>query len=367
MAKRRPEPSPAVDALDAAAAVDSTPAQEPTPEPDTEQEETDEDEQEADEQDEADDADDRTDEAAAADEPPPREPVSLDDVLQPITDPLDHYEPHPIGASFPRRSAPGKKRLEASIREFGLRSPIVIAADSDGVDRILAGITRYDICSRLGIPMRFVRFVGADPYRFAIDENVEHRSDPPGSRALTAVSLCTLAVGQKRGEHDITQEQAAEWLGISVRLVQRAKELLRWTPCPELVQAIHDEVMSLEPAIRIAPAGQDTAVKVLAKMAAADPMEPMKPLAAFAAVRKEEKGAVATVVDPAETAAMSAARVEDMPRTIAHRIERDAERAVGRFVEAYAGYQLTAITQALLDEVERVRRRAQESTAEAAQ
>jgi ParB-like chromosome segregation protein Spo0J len=117
--------------------------------------------------------------------------------------------------------------LVASIKEEGLREPIVILDDA-----ILDGRNRYNACLAAGVDPVFRPFTGDDPVRFVLAANVHRRHLTDSQRSMLAAKLATLGLGSNQHHNEgasreaPSQAKAAELLGVSRSSVQRAREVL---------------------------------------------------------------------------------------------------------------------------------------------
>ncbi len=99
---------------------------------------------------------------------------------------------HPYADLFPVLPADELDALVESIRDHGLRHPIVLASDG----RILDGRNRAAACARLGIEPESVTYDGDDLAEYVIDSNVTRRNMTTGARAM-ATALVLAADGRR--------------------------------------------------------------------------------------------------------------------------------------------------------------------------
>jgi ParB-like nuclease domain len=77
---------------------------------------------------------------------------------------------HPFAAAFPMIDEEGLNELAASIKENGLRHPILLSSGGQLID----GRNRLEACRRAGVEPRF-ETIDEDPIPLILDENVRHR------------------------------------------------------------------------------------------------------------------------------------------------------------------------------------------------
>ena len=121
----------------------------------------------------------------------------------------------------------GVRELVASIKEEGLREPIVILEGA-----ILDGRNRYNACLAAGVEPVFTPFRGDDPVRFVLAANVHRRHLNESQRATIAAKIANLTHGGDRRSDQAanlpvpTQAEAAEMLNVSERSVRTARKVL---------------------------------------------------------------------------------------------------------------------------------------------
>jgi hypothetical protein len=119
---------------------------------------------------------------------------------------------HPAASLFPMCGTDELTRLAEDIRVNGLQQPIVL--DRDG--RLLDGRNRWLAVGQLGIPCPTRIYVGDDPVRFVVSQNLLRRHLTNKQRAEIAASLATNEHGGDRrsikspnGDLKPTQAEAA--------------------------------------------------------------------------------------------------------------------------------------------------------------
>ena len=151
----------------------------------------------------------------------------------------DILSPHPYADKFPMLPEGELQELAESIRENGLRHPVVITADG----LILDGRNRAAACERVGVTPETVVYEGDDLAEYVIDSNVTRRNMSTGARAM-ATALVLVADG-KRSTND---KGRGYWLegayspnlaNSGAGMAQRLREcgtVLDWKP--ELAEAV---------------------------------------------------------------------------------------------------------------------------------
>ena len=106
----------------------------------------------------------------------------------------DILSPHPYADKFPMLPEGELQELAESIRENGLRHPVVITADG----LILDGRNRAAACDLIGITPETVVYEGDDLAEYVIDSNITRRNMTQGARAM-ATALVLAAAGKRDG------------------------------------------------------------------------------------------------------------------------------------------------------------------------
>ena len=111
---------------------------------------------------------------------------------------------HPYADQFPMLPQAELEELAQSIRDSGLRQPIVVTVDG----LILDGRNRFRACRMAGVEPETVVYEGADLAEYVLDANITRRNMTTGQRAM-ATALVLEADGRrangrwKRGSIDI--------------------------------------------------------------------------------------------------------------------------------------------------------------------
>ncbi len=139
---------------------------------------------------------------------------------------------HPAADVFPLITGPEWDAFVEDVRERDVEEPVWLF---DG--RLLDGRNRARACLVLGLDIPTQQFVGteAEAIRFVIRQNItKHRHLTSEQRAFAAASLATLANGQKltafADEKAVTQQEAADILGVPKMAVVNAKVITEQTP-----------------------------------------------------------------------------------------------------------------------------------------
>lgn len=150
---------------------------------------------------------------------------------------------HPVLDLFPAQVAgPEFEALCDDIQANGLkRQP---ARTTGAKPQLLDGRSRIAACERLGLPFEFEEIPPDQAEAFVISLNLRHRHLSTSQRALIAAQLAAMKPGQHvEGADDVTQDQAAERLNVSPRLVRAAKRV--WESGDErLIQAVRTDAMA---------------------------------------------------------------------------------------------------------------------------
>ena len=99
---------------------------------------------------------------------------------------------HPYADKFPMLPQAELEELAQSIRESGLRQPIVVTVDG----LILDGRNRFQACRMAGVEPETVVYEGADLAEYVLDANITRRNMTTGQRAM-ATALVLEADGRR--------------------------------------------------------------------------------------------------------------------------------------------------------------------------
>lgn len=99
---------------------------------------------------------------------------------------------HPYADKFPMLPQAELEELAQSIRDSGLRQPIVVTVDG----LILDGRNRFQACRMAGVEPESVVYEGADLAEYVLDANITRRNMTTGQRAM-ATALVLEADGRR--------------------------------------------------------------------------------------------------------------------------------------------------------------------------
>ena len=141
---------------------------------------------------------------------------------------MTSLSPHPYADKFPMLPEGELQELAESIRENGLRHPVVITADG----LILDGRNRAAACDLIGITPETVTYEGDDLAEYVIDSNITRRNMNDDQRAMSTALV--LAEDGRRGDGrwkrdslEISENfQISKW----ARLLRDAGTVLDWLP-----------------------------------------------------------------------------------------------------------------------------------------
>ena len=193
----------------------------------------------------------------------PVDPIKVDHAVLRETGKLDtlydHFRehgylaPHPFAVLFPRMTDSEQAAMTASIRDNGIREPVAIFRGymADGRGRCISAI-------QLGFPWEDVpkfEFEGDETslLRYLFDQNVVRRHLNESQRAMIAAGLANMPQGARVDLAQIcamSQQQAADQLNVSRRLVQDAVKVLR-DGVPELVNAVRSGILPVSEAVKV--------------------------------------------------------------------------------------------------------------------
>lgn len=147
----------------------------------------------------------------------------------PVRCPLEF---HPLAEMFPLMEGAEFDGLVASIKESGLRDPIVMFEQ-----KILDGRNRYRACLAASTDPKFIQFTDTDAMRFVIDHNLHRRHLNESQRGMIAAQFANRQVGGVSHDKTITgipvmtQPQAAALMNVGRDTVTSARTVLsRGTP-----------------------------------------------------------------------------------------------------------------------------------------
>ena len=158
---------------------------------------------------------------------------------------------HPYADKFPMLPQAELEELAQSIRESGLRQPIVVTVDG----LILDGRNRFQACRMAGVEPESVVYEGADLAEYVLDANITRRNMTTGQRAM-ATALVLEADGRrtngrwKRGsiEGDIYRSINNDEAGTTRILLHHAGVVLDFKP--DLAARVIDGSLALDAAYK---------------------------------------------------------------------------------------------------------------------
>ena len=155
------------------------------------------------------------------------------------------YSISPLAKAFPPLDKVEYARLLASIRDRGLRTPIVVWQGE-----IIDGVHRLRACIEADVEPRYQYLEDhEDPYRFLVDVSMPYRHMTQNEKALTAHLMSQYSMPgrpQSAGQNSanlrsITQGEAASLVGVSQRLVSDARRVL--SPDSPAAPALQEAVL----------------------------------------------------------------------------------------------------------------------------
>ena len=163
---------------------------------------------------------------------------------------------HPYADKFPMLPDTELEELAESIRQNGLRQPVVL--DKEG--RLLDGRNRSRACDMLGIDPEVVVYEGDDLAEYVIDCNVTRRNMSTGARAMST-ALVLAADGRREN---------GRWVRGSVDIATSGNSESRWRTAvseagtvldfkPELAESVAFGEMTLKDAYEQAKKIKDSA------------------------------------------------------------------------------------------------------------
>ena len=176
---------------------------------------------------------------------------------------------HPLANLFPMIEGPERVAFRQSIRDNGLRHPIVMhegmVLDGRNRYRELLGLALIDHATEWQASPYFRRFGsletdGEDPLSFVLDLNLDRRHLNESQRASVAARMATMKRGERtdlkdgtslaQGLEKTSRAEAAERLNVSERSVNSAKAVQE-KGAPELVDAVDQGVLPVSVAEKL--------------------------------------------------------------------------------------------------------------------
>ena len=159
---------------------------------------------------------------------------------------------HELVSLFPKLREKEYEKLRADIKKNGLLEPITVW---DGM--IIDGRHRAMACYEEGIEPRYVEYTGNDLVGFVVSKNAHRRHLTPSQSAMLAVKLAGLSKGRPDlNASGFSQDEAAERLGVSKRLLQFAQKVHSET-IPEVAALVEAGLLTVDKAATLAKATPD--------------------------------------------------------------------------------------------------------------
>lgn len=210
------------------------------------------------------------------------------------------YRRHPVAAAYPLLDGAAFEEFADLIEGSGLRDDIVLV-EVDGETWILDGSNRALACERRKVEPRFMFYTGPKDIEslksYSIDKNgAGRRHLDPSIRAMIASELADLGPGKPHQRQPgrasgLTQGEAGKKLGVSDRLVRRAR-VVRENGTTKIKEAVMRGKMAVEAAERASklPANEqdEIADEALAKK---DGSAPLRTGRVSSLVKQKEKRA----------------------------------------------------------------------------
>jgi N6-adenosine-specific RNA methylase IME4 len=160
---------------------------------------------------------------------------------------------HPIAELFPLMEGAEFEALVESIRQNGLREPILRLPDG----RIIDGRNRLRACEIAGVEPRYTLYTGDEGdslLRLILDLNLHRRHLSESQRAMVAAKLATRGEGRlpkTRPIDPVSQQQVAALLNVSVRSIKRAN-VVKNQGTSELLLSVEKDLVPVSVAEKVA-------------------------------------------------------------------------------------------------------------------
>ena len=160
---------------------------------------------------------------------------------------------HPLSGLFPPMSESEFTALVADVGANGLREPLHVQHGS-----IVDGRHRYRTCLAAGVEPRFVQIPDdTELSALVISLNLHRRHLSESQRAMVAARLANMRQGRRTDLEpsanlpEVSQQEAAQTLGVSERLVRHAKQV-QTSGAPELARAVDSGALAVSSAADLA-------------------------------------------------------------------------------------------------------------------
>jgi ParB-like chromosome segregation protein Spo0J len=188
---------------------------------------------------------------------------------QPIPGALDFHE---LANLLPMSGIEAFAKLRTDIEKYGLLEPITVWEG-----KILDGRNRAKACKELGIEPKYETYTGNDPIGFVLSKNVHRRHLTPSQTAMLVEKLANLPKGRPDlNAHAFSQDEVAERLGVSRRLVQFAQKV-HTKAIPEVAALVEAGKLSVDKAAALADAAPEEQRDAVAAIESGEKCPAFKP------------------------------------------------------------------------------------------
>ena len=148
-------------------------------------------------------------------------------------------EPHELANIFPMMNEVDFNNLKKDIQENGFDKERAILIYEG---KILDGRNRFKACQELNIEPTIRNYEGSDPLYYVISNNLNRRHLNESQRTIVASKLVNIKLGSNQfkgmpfGTPSVSREKASELMKVSIRQIDRAKELQEKRP--EIIEKI---------------------------------------------------------------------------------------------------------------------------------
>ena len=193
-------------------------------------------------------------------------PIKLGDPIFPV------WDFHELANLLPMTDTEAYTKLRDDIQKYGLLEPITVWENM-----ILDGRNRARACQELGIEPKYVEYEGNDPVGFVLSKNVHRRQLTQSQLAMLVKKLADLPKGRPDlNAQALTQEEAAERLGVSERLLQFAKKVHK-NAIPEVVALVEAGTLTVDKAAALAKATPEQQLEAVAAVERGEKCPTFKP------------------------------------------------------------------------------------------
>ena len=160
---------------------------------------------------------------------------------------FQEYPVHELADIFPAMTGDEYEALKTDIEAQGQLDPVPLWRENPGTAwQVLDGRHRLRACAELGIEPRYAELPdGTNPARHVVAANLNRRHLSESQRAMIAAKLSggSRPGGDRRSDHydncrnGFTQDEAADVFSVSVKTIQRGRQVLEQGD-PVLVEAV---------------------------------------------------------------------------------------------------------------------------------